>query len=314
MILITGASGLIGRYLTAHIRAAGIPVRTFDIAQSPREDTRNREALAAALQGVQGVVHLAAVSRVVWAEQRPQLCQAVNVDALETLLRLCLERRSPPWLIFASSREVYGQAAQFPVPEDATLNPMNIYARSKVAGERLIASAADAGLCAVICRLSNVYGCVHDHPDRVVMAFAGSAARGGVMRVEGPQHAFDFTAIEDVELGLWRLVQATQSGERMPPIHFVTGAATTLLELAQLATRHATTPTVIEQAPARDFDVAQFVGNPERAARLLGWRATIPVSVGVPRLIKALENERVNRPAPSGPEIGNLSVSCSLYN
>jgi UDP-glucose 4-epimerase len=289
MILVTGASGLIGRHLSAHIRRSGIPVRTFDIANSPAEDTRDREALAAALRDVEGVVHLAAVSRVIWAERHRALCQAVNVDALKGLLQSCLERPSSPWVIFASSREVYGQSSRFPVGEDAAFSPLNIYARSKVAGENLIAGAAEAGLRAVTCRLSSVYGCVLDHADRVVMAFAGAAARGGAMRVEGAQHAFDFTAIDDVVSGLWRLIQATQSGERLPPIHFVTGQATTLLELAQLSARHAAASTVIELAPERTFDVAQFVGDPERAAQLLGWRATIPVAVGVPRLIKALQ-------------------------
>jgi UDP-glucose 4-epimerase len=292
MILVTGASGLIGRHLTPHIRGCGIPVRTFDIANSLDEDTRDSEALAAALQGVEGVVHLAAVSRVALAERQRALCQAVNVDALNKLLRLCLERPSPPWVIFASSREVYGQSARFPVAEDSALSPINTYARSKVAGERLITSAAEAGLNAVICRFSSVYGCVLDHADRVVMAFAGAAANGGIMRVEGAQNTFDFTAIDDVVLGLWRLIQATRSGELLPPIHFVTGEATTLLELAQLSMRHAAASTVIENAPARVFDVGQFVGDPERAARLLGWRATIPVSIGVPRLINALRVQR----------------------
>ena len=289
MILVTGAAGLIGRHLTAYLGRLGIPVRTFDIARSPAEDIRDRAALAAALHDVEGVVHLAAVSRVVWAEQQHRLCQAVNVDALTGLLQACLDRPVPPWVIFASSREVYGQQKRFPVAEDAAFNPLNVYARCKVAGENLVASAAEAGLRAVICRLSSVYGCVLDHADRVVMAYAGAAARGGIMRIEGAQHAFDFTAIDDVVSGLWQLIRAVQSGERLPPIHFVTGVATTLVELAELSLRHSAATAVIEHAPARSFDVAQFVGDPERAARLLDWRATIPVTVGVPRLIKALQ-------------------------
>ena len=289
MLLVTGASGLIGRHLVRYLRDSGVSVRKFDIASSPREDTRDREALAAALQGVEGVIHLAAVSRVNWRQPTPQLCKAVNVDALGNLLQSCLERQAPPWLIFASSREVYGQSARFPVKEDDALRPMNVYARSKVTGERLVASAAEAGLRTAICRFSSVYGGVLDHADRVVMAFAAAAIRGGVMRVEGPSNAFDFTAIDDVVSGIWRLIEVTRSGERMPPIHFVTGEATTLLELAQLSARHAVAATTIEHAPARDFDVAQFVGDPERAARLLGWRATVPVSIGVPRLISALQ-------------------------
>lgn len=292
MILVTGSSGLIGRHLTSYLRRAGIAVRTFDIASSAAEDTRDRKALGAALEGVEGVVHLAAVSRVVWAERNPALCQAINVDALENLLQLCHRQPSPPWVIFASSREVYGQPTKFPVTEDAPFSPINVYARSKVAGENLILAAAKAGLRATVCRFSSVYGCALDHADRVVMAFAGAAAVGGTMSIEGAQHTFDFTNIEDVVSGLWQLIQATRLGERLPPIHFVTGVATSLLELAQLSAHHAAFPTVIEYAPARDYDISQFVGDPGRAARLLGWRATIPVSIGVPRLIRALQKTR----------------------
>lgn len=290
MILVTGASGLIGRHLTDHLKRSGLEVRTFDIAASPHQDVCDREALSAALRGVEGVVHLAAVSRVIFAERQPLRCQAVNVDALGSLLRLCLDQPSPPWFVFVSSREVYGQSERFPVNEDFDLNPMNSYARSKVAGEELVKLAIEAGLGGAVCRLSSVYGCALDYPDRVVMAFAGVAARGGVIRIEGAENAFDFTAIEDVVQGLWLLIQATRSGEALPPIHFVTGKATSLLELAALARRHAlVSNTAIEYASARTFDVARFVGDPGRAAELLGWRAQIPVSTGVPRLIAALQ-------------------------
>jgi nucleoside-diphosphate-sugar epimerase len=66
------------------------------------------------------------------------LCHATNVEALAGLLHLCLEQKTRPWLVFASSREVYGAQERLPVSEDASLKPMNVYARSKVDGERLV--------------------------------------------------------------------------------------------------------------------------------------------------------------------------------
>ena len=61
MILVTGAEGLIGRRLCARLRAEGLEVRAFDLKRSPREDIRDRASLAAALSGVEGVIHLAAI-------------------------------------------------------------------------------------------------------------------------------------------------------------------------------------------------------------------------------------------------------------
>ncbi|MCA3641445.1 MAG: NAD(P)-dependent oxidoreductase [Methylobacterium sp.] len=288
MILVTGSSGLIGRHLTSVLNAAGFETRPFDIKASREQDVRSTEALEKALDGVEGVVHLAAVSRVITAQRNPDLCLATNVEVLRGLLASCLARPSPPWVLFASSREVYGQAADLPVSEDAPLSPMNVYARSKVAGEQLVRDAREAGLSAHICRFSSVYGCVHDHPDRVVMAFAGAAATGDQMRIEGPSHTFDFTAVNDVAAGVGRLVEAIRARAAPPTIHFASGVGTTLSELAELCARHARLPIRIEIAPPRDFDVSRFVGDPSRAARMLGWRASTPLDQGVPPLIRAL--------------------------
>ena len=209
MILVTGTEGLIGSHLCARLEASGFEVRRFDLSRSRSEDICRTQSLAVALEGVRGVIHLAAISRVVWAEQNPHLC--LNVEALAELLDLC-RLGTKPWLIFASSREVYGEARRLPVREDDPLHPMNAYGRSKRAGELLIGAANSSGLLANTCRLSNVYGWSRDHPDRVVMAFAIAAARGGVISVEGRANAFDFTHIDDVVEGLWRLVQATIAG------------------------------------------------------------------------------------------------------
>ncbi|MEO8630408.1 MAG: NAD-dependent epimerase/dehydratase family protein [Betaproteobacteria bacterium] len=50
-------------------------------------------------------------------------------------------QHQPPWLIFASSREVYGQPASLPATEDAPLRPVNVYGRSKLEGEYLVDAA-----------------------------------------------------------------------------------------------------------------------------------------------------------------------------
>lgn len=291
-ILVTGSSGLVGSRLVPLLAGRGWEVRTLDVRRDPREDMRDANVLERAVAGIDGVVHLAAVSRVIWGQRDPALCRATNVSALERLVGLLAARPSKPWLVFASSREVYGNSDRLPVHEDAPLRPMNVYAESKVAGERIVARATAAGLPASTCRLSSVYGSVDDHPDRVAMAFAGAAARGGVMRVEGDGHTFDFTHVDDVADGLVRLVAATAAEGSQPTVHFVSGAGTTLRQLADIAAASALRPVTIESAPPRDFDVARFVGDPERAARLLGWRAQRDLGAGIRALVDGLSLAR----------------------
>ena len=285
MLLITGSAGLIGCAIGERLTAAGIDFNGFDVRDGPSFDTRNFAAIEVALQNVTGIVHLAAVSRVVWAEEAPAHAQSVNVDALDNILRLIHPMSNRPWLIFASSREVYGEQASLPVAEDAILSPVNTYARTKVAGERLVEAASADGIHTQIVRFSNVYGTTDDHADRVVPAFARTAAAGGSLRVDGSGNTFDFTHVDDAADGLFKTIEAMIAGEAMPPLHFLTGTGTTLADLAGLAEKHALRPVSAHEAPSRKFDVSQFVGDPRRAEQLLGWKSKIGIDTGFARLV-----------------------------
>ena len=135
------------------------------------------------------------------------------------------------------------------IPEDCEFRPMNVYARTKCEGERLVQALPRPVLSPTYADFSSVYGSPHDHPDRVVMAFAGAAVRGGTMRVDGPSNTFDFTAVDDVVRGFLRLVELSSDGERIPPVHFVSGRGTTLLELAELAAAPPPPPKNTTQPP-----------------------------------------------------------------
>ena len=238
------------------------------------------------------VVHLAAISRVVWGERDPDLCEATNVGGLRNLIGVLSNEDTSPWLIFASSREVYGQPQTLPVTEDTPLRPMNVYGNSKVAGEQLVASAVSRGIRATTVRLSNVYGSTFDHPDRVIPAFAKNAVLGEQLRVDGADNTFDFTHIEDTIRGLVSLVEhKMRGGDGFPPIHFVTGQPTTLQQLAEMAIDIADTDSKIRHAPARTYDVATFCGDPTRALELLGWSSRVSLREGLTRLIDDFRDE-----------------------
>ncbi len=289
-ILVTGACGLVGTGLVAALRARGHEVSGLDLrAESgERGDTRRPADVARAVAGADGVVHLAAVSRVVWGERDPDRCWATNVTGTRNVLEACAAAPSGPWVLFASSREVYGQPAALPATEDAPLAPVNIYGRSKVAGEELMAAYRVRGVRTAVVRLANVYGSTADHADRVVPAFARAAGAGLELRVDGPENTFDFTHLDDAVEGLGRLVALLDAGaDGLPPIHLLPGRPVTLGELARLAVGLAGTRAPLRFAPPRNYDVSRFYGDPSRSARLLGgWVAEVPLRVGVARLIE----------------------------
>lgn len=285
-VLVTGSAGLIGTALGRALGDRGVEVAGLDprsVSPAARGDVRDPVALERAIAGCTGVVHLAAISRVAWAERDPDACWRTNVDGTRAVVAAAAARGA--WVLFASSREVYGAVAAWPATEDTPLAPVNIYGRAKVAGERLVTEAAARGLPAGIVRLSNVYGRTADHPDRVVPAFVRAAIAGTPLHVEGAGHAFDFVYIDDVVRGLLALVARLRAGERTPTLQLVTGVSTTLGELARLAVELAGSDAPIVAAPERAYDVDRFSGSAERAHRCLGWASQVPLRDGLARLI-----------------------------
>jgi UDP-glucose 4-epimerase len=317
-ILVTGSSGLIGAALSSALEARRYDVRAMDIRKQPpadkRGDVRDVEQVQDAVSGCRGIIHLAAVSRVAWGERDPQRCQAVNVEGTANVIRAALTGRTRPWIVFASSREVYGEPASLPVSEDHPLRPMNVYARSKARGEELMDQAREAGLATATIRFSNVYGSVHDHSDRVVPAFCRGAATGGELVVCGFEHVFDFTHLEDTVYGLLAIVQALEGGEAgLPPLHLVSGIGTTLGELANLANQAGGLRARITPGPARDYDVSRFVGNPERTHQLLGWATTVSVEDGVRDLVRQFDQLAIRQPpAAMGLEAASRQATVAV--
>jgi nucleoside-diphosphate-sugar epimerase len=298
---ITGSEGLIGSALQSALRAKGVTVRRFDLCLPPGSEGQgnvlDREAVSRMVASCDGVVHLAAVSRVVLGERDPGLCWATNVLGTQTVLDACLAAEHRPWLLFASSREVYGQADRLPVAEDTPLRPVNIYGRSKVEAEKRVLAARGAGLRNAILRFSNVYGSTHDHVDRVVPAFARAAALGQPLRIDGCDHLFDFTHLLDTIAGIVATIERLAAGRTLPPLHLLTGHGTTLGELALLALRAGDSRSACSEAPPRRYDVARFVGDPTRARSLLGFAAQITIADGMSRLVQSFHSLRTDAAA-----------------
>ena len=292
-ILITGSEGLIGRALRTALEARGAEVVGLDLLGTGREhgDVQSLPQVRDSVGGCDGVVHLAAVSRVIWGEHDPEGCWSTNVGGLRNILQVLDERKRRPWLLFASSREVYGQPCRVPATEDTPLLPVNVYGRSKVEGERLMEAARAGGLRAATVRLSNVYGSARDHTDRVVPAFARAAVSGSTIRIDGAECTFDFTHIDDTARGMAAVIDLLAIGEMPPPVHLLTGTSTTLRDLATLAIDVAGGTSPVVEAPPRSFDVSRFHGDPSRARELLGWKPRVVLRDGLERLVRDLRTE-----------------------
>jgi len=303
-LLITGQEGLVGTALRDLCDSTPVHVTGFDIRASDPKDIRRADHLQNVLPHVDGVVHLAAISRVAWGEADPQLCHEVNVDSTAAILDAIETYNPDAWLLFASSREVYGNPRSAQVSESDPLEPVNIYGKSKLAGERLVQQARAKGLRAAIARLSNVYGGRADHPDRAVPALMQRALNGDVINITGGSHYFDFVHVDDVARALLDLCALLHGGaDDLPPVHLTTGIATSLSELAQLAVAVAESSSTICEVPARAFDVHGFCGDPRRAVEVLGWDPRISLRDGIAMVANDL---RSNGPLASAGAFAHL--------
>ena len=285
-ILVTGSEGLIGKQLCLSLEKSGRVVERFDIKflknHSNFGDILDVDCLPIKLEECIGVVHLGAVSRVVWGEKDPDHCWQTNVTGTQNIIRAAKNSPLKPWIVYASSREVYGQQKNLPVEIDAEYVPINIYARSKVTAEKEILQARELGLRTAVVRYSSVYGSVHDHEDRVVPAFCRAAVLGTHLKIEGSDNILDFTHVDDSVKGTIAIINALERGEyALPPVHLTTGVPTTLSTLAKLACKAAGRELNLIEAPSRSYDVARFCGSTVKTNQILGWQAEVPIATGV---------------------------------
>ncbi len=275
-VLLTGSRGLIGKSLSQRLEKSGLHVVKLDCRGTLEEDDYGSITepcqILEKMTSCEGVIHLAAVSRVIWGEQDPSLCFLTNHIGTKNIVDAALSMPKPPWIIYASSREVYGEQSVFPVHESAQLQPMNTYARTKTSAEKIIRDGGRLGLKTAILRFANVFGGANDYDDRVIPAFCLAALKNQPLRLEGKCNTFDFTYLEDVVsgtvLGVQHLIREKSS---LPPIHFTTGKGRTLEEAANRIIAHTNSSSEIIEAPSRTFDVSHFIGDPSRAKELLGW-------------------------------------------
>ena len=168
-VLVTGSEGYIGTALVPSLLAEGHQVRGLDSLlfrvrpfASPRSDIRVvekdiREASVADFQGFDAVVHLAALSNDPLSDLWPKLTYEINAAATIELARLA-KMAGVGRFLFSSSCSMYGAGGNSLLTEDSPINPLTIYAESKVIAERGLLRLADQNFCPVFLRHGTAYG------------------------------------------------------------------------------------------------------------------------------------------------------------
>ena len=286
-ILLTGSSGFIGSALKRLLEEKGIEVIPFDIKDSTLDDVRDFPALQSKVLGINGIVHLAAVSRVKIAHENPLECVNTNIGGIINVLesaRLIHADNIFPWVIFGSSREVYGESAILPVNESSTRKAINVYGVSKLSGEELCKVYSDNyGLKVRVLRFSNVYTGKNDHLDRVIPKFILQAFNEEDLIINGTgEETFDFTYIDDTIQGIWGCIQEIEKNFHLfDDFNISTGIPISLKQLADTIISKTRSESKVEFTKPRSYDVNKFYANPSKAIKILKFLPKVTLDEGI---------------------------------
>lgn len=217
-IAIVGSSGQLGFELCRQLGSAAIPFELpdFDLLHSDQAVGLLSE------QRVDAIINCAAYTQVDRAEQQPELCHAVNVDGVHTLVRAARQLDCP--LVQISTDYVFcGNTETTPFDEQATPIPRGIYAISKLAGE----VAAQQYAKHLVIRTCGLYS---DAPraSNFVLTMLRLAATGNPIRVVADQHCTP-TSAKQLATAVIFLLQSGALGT----YHVVNSGATTWFGFAE---------------------------------------------------------------------------------
>jgi len=172
-LLVIGGSGFVGSYVVDLLTQEDVSqIVVFDkvIRHSNLEvalksekvvlidgDITRIEELKEAIEGIDGIFHLAALP-IGSSAQNPRACLEINVDGTFNVIEAAKDAASSPKIVFSSASSVYGDTLET-MDESHPLNAKTMYGASKIAGEFFLRAFYDMyGLDYVILRYMNVYG------------------------------------------------------------------------------------------------------------------------------------------------------------
>ena len=304
-VVVTGGAGNVGSHVVDGAIAAGarevvaldalvrgVPENLHDAlatgkARLEQMDIRDRDAVRQAIHGADVVFHQAAL-RWTRCQEEPRDCEEVMVEGTFNVLEAAAAAKVKR-VVLASSAVVYGEPRRLPIDEDQPLNGKTIYGAAKVANEQLARAFAHLhGLPVVALRYFNVYGPRMDIRSKyteVMIKWLDRIDRGEPLLINGDGSASaDYVYIGDV-------ARANLLACEVPVtdaiVNVCSGVETPLRDLAALLLRLTGKDVGIEFRPQPEGALpARRVGDPARAAELLGFRAEMDLEDGVTRLIE----------------------------
>jgi UDP-glucose 4-epimerase len=249
-------------------------------------DILREDILDDALQGADGVFHLAALW-LLHCHDYPRSAFEVNVKGTFNVLDACV-RKSVGRLVFSSSASVYGDAVEEPMTEDHPFHNKTFYGASKIAGEAMAhAYHHRYGLDYVGLRYMNVYGPRQDYRGAyvaVIMKILDAIEEDRPIELFGDgRQSYDFVHVADCA----RANVCAMAAEVSDSFYNVgTGRRTSLLELAEALKRLTGSEQPIVFREDGVTFVKNRVGSTAKARAEIGFDASVKLENGLEQVIE----------------------------
>lgn len=311
-VLVIGAAGFVGSHLIPALLDEGHGVTVQELIPSDGavnlRDLLQRihyrwksilDVAASDIAGFDWIINLAAVTDVPLAISSPRWCWHQNTDSvlaiLEALRGLAAGSNFEghiPSLIYISTESVYGLVPKekYPITEETTLNPVNVYGVSKAAAEMLIKAYVNQfGIKAMVLRSTSMFG-ERGRPKQVIPIFITQSLAGKDITIEGDgSQSRDFSYVGNTVHAILLAMRHDQSGLW----NVGCGSEITIREIAKRIIELTNSRSVIVFKPWRagEKDV-RLPMNIEKARRELGYEPPIKLEEGLRRTIDWFRAER----------------------
>ncbi|HEV2669759.1 MAG TPA: UDP-glucose 4-epimerase GalE [Gemmatimonadales bacterium] len=301
-VLVTGGAGYIGSIIVDQLLEREYRVFVLDdLSAGHREavargasfvqgNVGNRELVEALLtrERIESVVHLAAFALVAESVAQPQKYVANNVTAAQVLLEAVARARIRRF-VFSSSCAVYGHPAKIPITEDTPQAPVNPYGETKRDFERLLAEFGPKhGIGVVSLRYFNASGATgrlgedHDPETHLIPnVLAVALGKQPAVNVYGTDYPTpdgtavrDYVHVVDIADAHLRALAVPLDGPAPVAVNLGTGGGRSVREVVDAAGRVTGKKLHTSEQPRRPGDPPELVAAVDRAAAVLGWRAT----------------------------------------
>ena len=301
-VLVTGGAGYIGSIVVDQLLerdyrvfvlddlSAGHPEAVARGASFVQGNVGNRELVEALLtrERIESVVHLAAFALVAESVAQPQKYVSNNVTAARVLLE-AVARAGIRRFVFSSSCAVYGHPAKIPITEDTPQAPVNPYGETKRDFERLLADFGPKhGIGVVSLRYFNASGATerlgeaHDPETHLIPnVLAVALGKQPAVNVYGTDYPTpdgtavrDYVHVVDIADAHVRALDVPIDGQAPVAVNLGTGGGHSVRQVVDAAGRVTGKTLKTSEQPRRPGDPPALVAAVDRAASVLGWRAT----------------------------------------